>query len=195
MTVLNRGRSTEAEGAAATESGPRQRAASHWHLPHRWLSVSLLAGLLIAIGAGELPKPADARDMSGGSIGGGTFAGHASSSFGRSRIGFSRLNGHRFDTRRDRFFAREDRDRFRDFRRFDRRRRGEFADGFFPFGFGDFGWGWPAGQTDLPVLGAGSVAGDDPGPPVERRLGRYEPPTIKTTPSGVTIIRGPGSRH
>jgi hypothetical protein len=84
MTVLNRGQSTEAEGAAGTESGPRQRAPSHWRLPHRWLSVSLLAGLRIATAAGEFAKPADARGTSDRSIGGGTFAGHASSSFGRS---------------------------------------------------------------------------------------------------------------
>jgi hypothetical protein len=196
MTVLNRGQSTaEAEGAAGTESGPRQRAASRWRLPHRWLSVSLLAGALIAIGAGEFPKAADARGMSGGSISGRSFEGHASSSFGRSRIGFGEVNRHRFDSRRDRFFARDDFDRFHDFRRFRDRRRGEFGDGFFPFGFGDFGWGWPAGQTDLPVLGDGIGSGGDPGPPLERRLGRYEPPTTETTPSGVTIIRGPGSRH
>ena len=158
MTVLNRIQSVEAAAAvgaeADTESGPRQRAAIHWHLPYRWLSVSLLAGLLIATAAGEFAKPADARGMSGRSIGGGTFAGHGSSSFGRSRIGFSRLNTRRFDGRRDRFFARGDFDRFHDFRRFRDRRRDEFADGFFPFGaFGDFGWGWPAAQTDLPGPG------------------------------------------
>jgi hypothetical protein len=89
MTVLNRIQSVEAAvvvaaEAADTESGPRRRAAIHWHLAYRWLSVSLLAGLLIATAAGEFAKPADARGTSDRSIGGGTFAGHASSSFGRS---------------------------------------------------------------------------------------------------------------
>ena len=109
MTVLNRIQSVEAAVAAEaadTESCPRRRVAIHWRLAYRWLSASLLAGLLIATAAGEFAKPADARGMSGRSIGGGTFAGHASSSFGRSRIGFGRLNTRRFDGRRDRFFAR-----------------------------------------------------------------------------------------
>jgi hypothetical protein len=65
MTVLNRIQSVEAAAAvgaeADTESGPRQRAAIHWHLPYRWLSVSLLAALLFVTAAGEFAKPADAR--------------------------------------------------------------------------------------------------------------------------------------
>jgi len=190
MTIPNRGQSVvaaEAEGAAAgTESDPRRPAASSRQLPHPRLWIPLLTGLLIVNAAVQLANPASARGMSEDSIG---FA-----SPGRSSTGFSGLNTHRFDSRRGGFFARGDFDRFRDFRRFHRRDRDEFADGFFPFGsFGDFGWGWPGAQPGPLAGGGGPELIDDP--PLQRRSGRYERPTVETTASGVTIIRGPGSRH
>jgi hypothetical protein len=188
MTIPNSGQSmvaAEAEGAAGTESDARRPAAHSRQLPYRWLWIPLLTGLLIVNGAVQLPNPASARGMNGDSIG---FA-----SAGRS-TGFSGVNTHRFDLRRGEFFARGDFDRFRDFRRFHRRDRDEFADGFFPFGsVGDFGWGWPGAQPDLFAGGDGPELIDDP--PFQRRFGRYERPTVETTASGVTIIRGPGSRH
>jgi len=112
-------------------------------------------------------------------------------------MGFSRLGTHRFDSRRNTFFAREDFDRFDHVHGFGRfhRDHNELVDGFFPFGFlGDFSWGWPGAQT-LSAGVDGSNRADDPAPVFERRVGRYEPPTVETTAPSVTIIRGPGSRH
>lgn len=193
MTVLNRGQ-IAAGAAAGTESGTRQFAPSCSRLSSRRHWISLLAGLLIAVGAGQLATPANARGMHGGSIGNETPADHASLSFGRSTMEFNGAHAPRFAFRRDGGFAREDFDRFRGLRRFHHRHRNESAEGFVPFGFfGD--WGWPIAQTDLLAGDEGSEAADERGPPFRKPLGRYEPPTVETTPSGVTIIRGPGSRH
>jgi hypothetical protein len=78
------------------------------------------------------------------------------------------------------------------FRRFHHRDRDLFADGFFPFGF----FGWPALEPDIGV--AQADPGDEPdwrSFPFWRQFDRYQPPTVEKSPSGVTIIRGPGSHH
>lgn len=197
MTILNRGQNAEVEGAAgaaATKKGLRQCAISRRRFRVRRFWISLLTGLLIAAGADALASPVSARGMSGGSIS------HGSLSAGRTTgdpTQFSGLRARRFDSRRDRFFAREDRDRFAEFRRFRRRDRDGFGDGFFPFGdFGDSGGPyWPYPQSDFAAAGNVSDGVDDPTPRFPSRFGRYEPPTVETTPSGVTIVRGPGSHH
>ena len=199
MTILNRGQNAAAEvegaaGAAATKKGLQQCAASRRRFRVRRFWISSLTGLLIAAGANALASPASPRGMTGGSIS------HDSLSAGRTtgdHTQFSGLRARRIDSRRDRFFAREDRDRFGEFRRFRRRDRDGFGDGFFPVGdFGDFGWPyWPHPQPDSAAAGNVSDGVDDPGPPFPNRFGRYEPPTVETTPSGVTIVRGPGSHH
>ena len=76
-----------------------------------------------------------------------------------------------------------------------------FTDGVFPIGFpiGFIGGlGWPVPQPD--VLGAFVAfgqqhAGERLARPASVRANRYEPPTAVTLSSGVTIVRGPGSRH
>jgi hypothetical protein len=147
--------------------------------------------------------------MGGGSIGGGASASIGSSGAGRMtvaptqaqtgrRIGNLRARSldstRRAVSRRDDLFADEDFDRSRDFRHFHHRHRDRFADGLFPFGF--FGeTGTSAAQSDLSAAGDDVGNGDGQGPPFQTRSTRYERPTVETTPSGVTIIRGPGSHR
>ncbi|HKX08812.1 MAG TPA: hypothetical protein VJN67_11500 [Stellaceae bacterium] len=80
--------------------------------------------------------------------------------------------------------------------------RPDFTDGVvpigFPIGFIGGSLGWPVPQPDL--LAALMAFGQQH--KAERlahaesvRAKRYEPPTSVTLSSGVTIVRGPGSRH
>jgi hypothetical protein len=214
MAILNHRQSAEGAAAvvaAATESQPQSRAENSSRFLDRRLWIYLFAGLLIAAGTGELTASASARGMNGGSVG-GTNRSVGSSSSGRTisaptQGSASRLHGlharsilstRRFGSHRDRddIFADDDFGRSRDFRRF-RHHRDEFADTFFPFGFsGDFGS--PVAQSDLSAAANGTEEGDDGdsrGLPFRTRGERYERPSVEKTPSGVTIIRGPGSHH
>jgi hypothetical protein len=65
-----------------------------------------------------------------------------------------------------------------------------FADGFFPFGLG-----WPVSDPDFAPAVDETNGTDWRPPPFWFRFDRYEPPTVEKSPSGVTIIRGPGSHH
>jgi hypothetical protein len=79
------------------------------------------------------------------------------------------------------------------FRHFHHRDRDDFAGGFFPFGF----WpstGWPDAEPDL-AAADGADGFDWRMLRYWRPVERYQPPTVEKTPSGVTIIRGPGSSH
>jgi len=163
----------------------------------------LIAAVILMIAATSwLATAAGARGMGGGSHGGS----HGSHSFAGARsFGGAHSGAHFFagfgSGRRflaDGRFGHFNRfSRFSD-RRFRNRFDGGFNNGFFPFGFsgdfgfpfgswGDFGWPFPSNQLIQPAVT------DDP--PVAPRPQRYEPPTVETTPSGVTIVRGPGSRH
>ena len=76
-----------------------------------------------------------------------------------------------------------------------------FTDGVFPTGFpiGFMGGlGWPVPQPD--VVAAFMAFGlhheaERLARPASVRTHRYEPATTVTLSSGVTIVRGPGSRH
>jgi hypothetical protein len=175
---------------------------------------ALIAAVILMVAAMSwLATAAGARGMGGGSHGSHSFAG--ARSFGGAHSG-ARFGRHFFVDDR---FARFNRfSRFSD-RRFRNRFDGEFNNGFFPFGFGsdfgfpigfggdfgfpigfggDFGFpfgswgdfGWPSPSTQLIQP---AVTGDPPA--AAPRPQRYEPPTVETTSSGVTIVRGPGSRH
>jgi hypothetical protein len=212
MTILSHRQSAQGAAAVAadTESQPRSCAGKSSRFLDRRLWIYLFAGLLIAAGTGELTASASARGMNGGSVG-GTSGSVGSSNSGRTvsaptQGSASRLNGlrarsmfstRRFGFRRDRddIFADDDFGRRRDFRH--RHHRDEFADTFFPFGFsGDFSS--PVAQSDLSAAANGTEEGDDGdwrGLPFRTRGERYERPSVEKTPSGVTIIRGPGSHH
>jgi hypothetical protein len=160
-----------------------------------------VAGIVLAAPDG-LVTPAGARQMGGGG-GHGGFAGSGGFAGARSglRLG-TPFAGAQLGHFRSFFF---DSNRFNsDFR---------FSRGFNNRGnlFGSFGGGWGWGDFYCPdgtfpcqanwAAGydpryAGGYAGDaqppDPPPP---RVRRYEPPTVETTPEGITIVRGPGSRH
>jgi len=162
---------------------------------------ALIAAVILMVAAMSwLATAAGARGMGGGSHGGS----HGSHSFAGARSFGGAHSGARFGRH---FFVD---DRFARFNRFSRfsdrgfrnRFDGGFNNGFFPFDFsgdfgfpfgswGDFGWPFPSSQLIQPAVT------DDPpaAPPVAPRPQRYEPPTVETTPSGVTIVRGPGSRH
>lgn len=138
--------------------------------PATVLVVSLLSGLFI----GGLALPARANNASVGSTSmGSSRGGHMVGVPGGMRQTRSIFSLNRTHLHHDR-----------------RRDRGLFADGFFPFGFG-----WPISEPDLVTPADEGDTVDQPGPPVRFRLDRYEPPTVEKTPSGVTIIRGPGSHH
>lgn len=191
MTMLNLARSgaavVEAAAGIETRSTPTRSAIVRRGAP------SLLAALLMAAGA-TVALPASANDAPVGPLSFG------SSSSGRMIIATSMGARHtqsvtslsRSHSGREEFEAREDFERAREFRRFHHRDRDRFADAFFPFGFFP-GFGW----FDQPELAA--APRDDQADwrslPFWVRLDRYAPPTVETTPSGVTIIRGPGSHH
>jgi hypothetical protein len=168
-----------------------------------------MAGIVLAAPDG-LVTPAGARQMGGGG-GHGGFAGSGGFVGARSglRLGapsqgaqLGHFRSFFFDSNRfNSFFF--DSNRFNSDFRFSRgfNNRGNQFDSF---GGGGGGWGWsdcfPNGtfpcQAGYDPRYAGGYAGDaqppDPPPP---RVRRYEPATVETTPEGVTIVRGPGSRH
>jgi hypothetical protein len=155
----------------------------------RRLTIGLLAGLVIAVGTGAPAAPAAARGTGGGLISGG---GSSSPTVAKtSHVGTTRPRPttalvRRSHWRDENFFRDAVFERSRDVRRHRHRHRDEFADGSFPFGFAS-GFDWPT----APALDASD---DDArrGPP---RIERDERPTVEVSPSGVTIIRGPGSHH
>ncbi len=195
MTTPNRARSAAGVVVAAgTEPrGPRVRLAMA-----RRLSLSLVTGLLMATGAGGLALPASANNgparsmsMSAPSTGRMTSGTAMGSLHTRSIVSLHRphFSSDDFGARKD-FF-----ERARTFRRFHHRDRGRFANAFFPFGFFS-GFSWPFVEPELAAAAAdqGDQA-DWPNVPFWLRADRYEPPTVEKAPSGVTIIRGPGSHH
>jgi len=191
MTIINSARSA---AVAVTENRPQ---------PRILLSVLLLAGALAAAGAGRLSAPASARAVGGGSVSvGSSGAGRMVSGpmMGPRRSSARRAQPmasvRRFGFRREDFSAFESFERAREFRRFHHRDGDEFTGGFLPFGF-FAGGDWPATSSDLSAMAAfeGNDDGDWRGPPFWVRSERYERPTVEKTPSGVTIIRGPGSHH
>ncbi len=196
MTMLNRVRSATLV-AVEVVAGTKTRAAHSCLALARRLTLSLLAGLLIAAGAIGLALPASANNAPVGSVSmGSPGSGRMiSTSPTGARHTRSILSLHRFGARRERFEAREAFARAREFRRFHHRGRDVFADAFFPFGFFG-GLGWPFTQPDLAVVATdeGDQA-DWRTLPFWVRVDRYEPPTVEKAPSGVTIIRGPGSHH
>ena len=156
------------------------------------LAVSLIVGILTAFVAGGLATPASARGMSGASGGGHGSAGighpvaRGSGAHVRSR---SSTHAHR-----EHLFADNDFSRFHDFRRFHHRHGDEFANGVFPWGFGLFDEDWPGARSDLADVASRDET-DGRSWPFRGRVEHYEPPTVEVTPSGVTIMRGPGSHH
>jgi len=200
MTVLNHAQN--AEVAAADTSSRRARQSCV-----RRLRMSSLATLLITAGVSGLSTAGDARGVTGGMTGGGgsTIVGSSitgqiatapsSGATSRRSSGLrarSMSSVHRFGSREGDIFVDDDFDRFRDFhRRFHNHRRDFLGDGFFPFGF--FG-SWPSVEPDLSAA-ADDGSDDGDAQSFRQRPERYEPPTVENTPSGVTIIRGPGSHR
>ncbi len=193
MTMPNRAPRAAAVGAAGTE--PRGRCSGL--AMARRLSVSLMTGFLITAVVGGLALPASANNTPAGSIS------MSSPSHGRMTSGTamgslharSIIRLHRPRFRSDDFGARNDFERAREFRRFHHGDHGVFANGFFPFGFFG-GFSWPFIEPELAAAAAdeGNQA-DWRSLPFWLRPDRYEPPTVEKAPSGVTIIRGPGSHH
>lgn len=183
MTVLNRDQS--ASRAVGETRGTHARAA------RRRVPAVLLGGLLIIAAATGFAVSARASSSPSGSMGLGSPGRMATAPMsGPRRIG----SGHTQAFASSRRFRLEDAFRHaHEFRRFHGHERGDFANGFFPFGFWP-GFGWPVAQQDLAA--ADDTGGMDSGPPFFwPQVERYQPPTVEKTPSGVTIIRGPGSSH
>jgi hypothetical protein len=203
MTVLNHAQSAVAVVVAAADTSSRSARQSF----ARRLRISSLATLMITAGVSGLSTASDARGVTGGMTGGGGSTIVGSSITGRmvtaptSGATSRRSSGlharsmssiHRFGSREGDIFVDDDFDRFHDFRRFHHRHHRDFLDDrFFPFGF--FG-GWPSAEPDLSAA-ADDGSDDGDAPSFRRRGERYESPTVEQTPSGVTIIRGPGSHR
>ncbi len=137
--------------------------------------VSVLAASLIAI-VGIGLSPASARGITGG----------AGSSRSVSMMSHpSRTSG----AHHGHFVASAHFGHLHDFRTRHHHPHDELSGWFWPWGFyDDFGSAFPQyGPADMTA-----EEYDGGGMPLARR---YERPTVETTPSGVTIIRGPGSRH
>ncbi len=201
MTVLNRAPSAMASAAVGSRAlalHGRQR------LTGRLLLIPLVALLTVTGVSGLTPQALAHSAAGGGSTGFGASMGSSPSGGGnitsgaimgprRGTAGRTRsvLSMRRFPFRHEGAKGREDFNRAHDFRRFHRRHRA-FADAFFPWGFG-----WPYVQSDFaggPSVDSGDqVDGNDL--PFWPQFDRYEPPTVEKSPSGVTIIRGPGSHH
>lgn len=175
MTILSRARIVEAEVAAAVvPADTKARGAGAYRAIVRRISASLLSGLLVILGTGWLALPARANNTSVGSVSTGSSSGGRMTAVAsgarqtRSTVSLHQMDFHRGHHR--------DRDRL--------------AHGFFPFGFG-----WPIGEPDLTATADDGDAIDWRRPPFWIQVERYEPPTVEKSPSGVTIIRGPGSHH
>jgi hypothetical protein len=158
--------------------------------------VTFMVGLLIAAATGSFAISARANGSPSGSMGMGSSGRMVTAPMsGPRRIGS--IHSWRPASLHRSRFGRQSLDAFeraRDFRRFHDHEHDDFGGGFFPFGFWpDFGW--PVAQSD--VAAADDTGGMGWGTPYfwPRPVERYEPPTVEKTPSGVTIIRGPGSPH
>jgi len=201
MTCLDRPRSAvvaaEVEAAAA---GTEACAPSLDGAFPRRLCQSMLTALLVVAAASGLAFSAHANGNPVGSVGVGASSGGRMTSApmrsGRLRAhSATTFSLHSFGFRREDFASLEGRERAEMFRRFHHHRdRDALEDAFFPFGFLD-GLGWPVGQPDLALSGDADDQTAWRGPPFWIQVDRYERPTVEKTPSGVTIIRGPGSHH
>jgi len=197
MTCLNRPRSAPV-AASAVAAGTEARAPRLGG--ERRLCRSVLAALVIVAGASGFAFSARANGNPVGSVGLGASSGGRmiSTPMRGRRLGAhssTTFSLHRFGFRREDFASLEGRERSEMFRRFHHQRdRDALEDAFFPFGFLD-GLGWPAGQPDLDLSGDEADQTAWRGPPFWVQLDHYERPTVEKTPSGVTIIRGPGSHH
>lgn len=154
-----------------------------------------LAGLILFAGASALSAlPASANNASTGSGGAGSSMSGggmmSSQPLGATR-GRSVVSMRRSPFGNHEFGRRDDFGRTHGFRRFHHHRRDLLAESFFPWGFG-----WPLLQSDFPSepIDASDEA-DWRSLPFWRQFDRYQPPTVEKSPSGVTIIRGPGSHH
>jgi hypothetical protein len=198
MTCLNRPRSVVVVAAAV--AGTEARTPSlDWAIARR-LYRSGLAALLIIAGASGLAVSARDNGNPVGSLSVGASSGGRmiSAPMRRARLGahFSTTSSlRRFGFRREDFHSLEGRERAEMFRRFHHHGdHDRFEDGFFPFGFLD-GLGWPVVPPDLALSGDEADQSAWRGPPFWVQVDRYERPTVEKTPSGVTIVRGPGSHH
>ena len=172
MTRLNRPRIAAAGVAAGIEA----RAAGTRGMMARRLCVSVLTALLVAAGTSGLASPARANGSPVGSVSVGSASGSrmiSSPAPGARRLGTRHL---RATVSVRHFHHHHDRD--------------AFENGFFPFGFG-----WSVVQPDLSPTVDETDDTEGRWAPVWVRLERYERPTVEKAPSGVTIIRGPGSHH
>lgn len=189
MRMLNRIRSA---GAAADIEARAIRARSA--IARRFLLVPLMvASIAAASNALTLPAQANNGPVGSMSVGSSMGGGHIAS--GARQFGASRsiLFTHRSQLHRGDFRRFKDFDRARGFRHFHHRDRDVFAGDFFPFGF----WGWPWPQTDV-AANTDALSGEETdwrSSLFRAWLDRYQPPTVEKSPSGVTIIRGPGSHH
>jgi len=179
MTVFNLVRSEA--GAVEAAAGIETRAPRTRRTTLRRYGLSLLSALLVATSIPAVASNAPVGSVSVGSLGGGRMisVGRMGARHTPSVVSLQRSRSGREGVARQ-------------FGRFHHRDRDMFADGFFPFGFFP-GFGWPD-QPDL----AAADQGDQPdwrSLPFWARVDRYEPPTVEKAPSGVTIIRGPGSHH
>jgi hypothetical protein len=134
----------------------------------------LAASLIVIVVIGV--SPASARGIAGG----------AGSSHSLSTMSHSgRMSG----AHHSHFVARVHFGHFHDFPMHHHHHRGELSGWLWPWGYyDDFGWGLPQYHP------ADTIAEESDGGrmPLARR---YEPPTVEASPSGVSIMRGPGSRH
>lgn len=155
--------------AACTAAGTRGMLA-------RRLCVSVLTTLLVAAGASGLTSPARANGSPVGSVSVGSASGGRMISAPMPRARSHGTRHFRATVLFRRFHHHHDRD--------------AFESGFFPFGFGS-----SVAQPDLAPTVDQSDDTEGRWPPLWVRLDRYERPTVEKAPSGVTIIRGPGSHH
>lgn len=188
MAVLNRDQSAASECTEFRSVAPGA--------PRSRLPVTLLVGIVIAVASSGFAISARANGSPSGSMGMGSSGQIVTAPMsGPRRIGSlhtgTSASLHRFRFGRERLDAFE---RAREFRRLHNRERDEFRGGFFPFGFWP-SFGWPAAQSDLVTANDTGGTGWDTPFLWPRPVERYEPPTVEKTPSGVTIIRGPGSPH
>ena len=173
MTILNRARS--AAVAEVVVADTRARGAGAYRATMRRIFVSLVSGLLVIVGTGGLAPLARANNNSlVGSMS------TSSSSGGRVVAVTNGARPTRLIVSLHQMHSHHGHHRHRDL----------LTNGFFPFGFG-----WPIGEPDVTATADDSDGIDWRHPPFSLRADRYEPPTVEKSPSGVTIVRGPGSHH
>lgn len=190
MITLSRVRS--AEVVEAVEVATEGSAAGSGLAPQPPF-LSVLIVLLLAAGTAGLALPASANNAPVGpmSIGGGPML-SGTAGVGPQWTAPRHARSVRFDAQHKRLEARAIFER-----RFHRHGDRLFGRGFLPFGFYG-GFGWPDFEPALAATSPDPDANDDTrwrGLSFSGRPDRYEPPTVEQSPSGVTIIRGPGSHH